>query len=205
MENRGYIRVTDACRCACFAQKAKPSGLVTEISLADDFQCHRAVQVDVERLVSHPHCTATQLDRFAVFALYQFIVLKSLHRQLQCRLDRFLRTRLAGFSPTGESLAQHANRTELHCSGKLIAADRTDASIVRLHGPNRPSNATGASPRSSMPQCFPAPDEWIIRIPAKLRERRSETSCLNRTPQKKNTLPRAKPNPTPPPPRTLSS
>ena len=80
MEYRGNIRVTNARRCAGFTQKTKPCRFITEISLADDFQCHGAVQIDVERLVSDPHGTATQLDRFPVFAHHQLIVLKSLHR-----------------------------------------------------------------------------------------------------------------------------
>ena len=54
-------------RRAGFAYKAKSGRFVAEISLADDFQCDRAVQIDIERLVSDPHGTATQLDRFPVF------------------------------------------------------------------------------------------------------------------------------------------
>ena len=69
VEDRGNIRVTDAGRRTGFAQKTKPRRFITEISFADDFQCHRASQIDVERFVSDPHRTATQLDRFPVFAL----------------------------------------------------------------------------------------------------------------------------------------
>src|SRR5262249_1048271 len=47
-----------------FPQETKPGRLVTEISLADDFERHGTLQIDVERLVSNPHRTATQLDRF---------------------------------------------------------------------------------------------------------------------------------------------
>ena len=82
--------MTNARRRAGFAQKTKPRRLITEISFADDFQCHRAVQIDVERFVSDPHRTATQLDRFPVFARHQFIMLKSLHRLFRCRLERVL-------------------------------------------------------------------------------------------------------------------
>ena len=39
MEDRGDIRVTDARGRARFTQKTKPSRLVAQISLADDFQC----------------------------------------------------------------------------------------------------------------------------------------------------------------------
>src|ERR1700694_3175585 len=97
-----------------FTQKTKPRRFITEISLADDFQCHGAVQIDVERFVSDPHRTATQLNRFTVFALYQLIVLKSLHRLFQCRLDRFLKRGLAGLNPVSKSLAKHANWTEFY-------------------------------------------------------------------------------------------
>jgi hypothetical protein len=63
-----------------FAQKAKPRRFITQISLANDFQCYGAAQLDVERLVSDSHRTATQLDRFPVFARHQLIRLKSLRR-----------------------------------------------------------------------------------------------------------------------------
>ena len=72
MEDRGDIRVADAGRCTRFAQKTKPSRFVTEISFADDFQCHGALQIDIERFVSNAHRTATQLERFPVFALDKF-------------------------------------------------------------------------------------------------------------------------------------
>src|SRR5271165_7409498 len=129
-----------------FAQKAKPRRFIAEVSLAYDFQCHRAVQIDVERLISDSHRTATQLDRFAVFALYQFIVLKSLHRLFQCRLDHlFGSRRLAGLNPASESFAQDADRTEFHRSRKLVTAARAGASVLLFHAPNRPSDAIKAS------------------------------------------------------------
>src|SRR5271165_7239898 len=115
------------CRPAGFAQKTKPRRFVTETSLADDFQCHGAVQIDVDRLVSNPHCTATQLDRFPVFARHQLIVLKSLHRLFRRRLVRILRRRLAGFNPANKSLAKHADWTEFHRSRKLVTATRASA------------------------------------------------------------------------------
>ena len=134
--------MTNARRRARFAQKTKPRRFVTEISFADDFQCHGAVQIDVERFVSDPHRTATQLDRFPVFARHQFIVLKSLRCLFRCRLDRILGSRrLAGLNPASESLAKHADRTEFHCSRKLVTATRAGALGLRAHGPNRPSAA----------------------------------------------------------------
>src|SRR5271166_5830974 len=104
------------CRPAGFAQKTKPRRFITEISFADDFQCHWAVQVDVERLVSDRHCTATQLHRFPVFAGDQLIVLKSLRCLFRYELDRILSRRLTGLNPVSESLAEHAYRTEFHRS-----------------------------------------------------------------------------------------
>jgi hypothetical protein len=47
--------VTDARRRPGLAKKTKPCRLISEISFTDDFQRHRAVQIDVERLVSDPH------------------------------------------------------------------------------------------------------------------------------------------------------
>src|SRR5580700_1988112 len=96
-----------------FAQKAKPRRFITEISLADDFQCYGAVQINVERLVSDAHRTATQLDWFTVFARHQLIMLKSLRWLVRCcRLDRILgNRRLARLYPVSETLAKHAYRT----------------------------------------------------------------------------------------------
>ena len=105
--------MTDAGRRAGFAQKTKPRRFVTEIFLADDFQCHRASQIDVERFVSDSHRTATQLDRFPIFADDQLIVLKSLRCLLRRRLDGILGSRrLARLNPASESQAEHAHRTE---------------------------------------------------------------------------------------------
>src|SRR5580704_16011670 len=112
MEDRGNIWVTDARRRAGFTQKAKSCRFVTEVSLTDDFQCHWAAQIDVERFVSDPHRAATQLDRFPVFARHQFIMLKSVRCVLRCWRARILRRRLAGLNLTSESLAKHADRTK---------------------------------------------------------------------------------------------
>src|SRR5271166_3792905 len=139
------------CRPAGFAQKTKPRRFVTEISLADDFQCHGAVQIDVKRLVSNAHCTATQLDRFSVFARDQLIVLKSVRRVLRCRLERILRRRLGGLSPASETLAHHADRTEFHRSRKLVAATRAGAFCLRAHSPNRPSATTSGRKQRHAP------------------------------------------------------
>src|SRR5271167_4543628 len=134
------------------AQKTKPSGLVTKISLADDFQCHGAVQIDVERLVSDAHGTATQLDRFAVFTRHQLVVLKSLRWLFRyCRLDRFFGNgRLGGLNPIGKTLAQQADRAEFHCSRKLVTTTRTGALGLRHHGSSRPSAAIRAESNSTL-------------------------------------------------------
>src|SRR5271157_1613796 len=131
-----------------FAQKTKSSRFVTEIFFADDLQCHRAVQIDVERLVSDAHGAATQLDWLPVFARHQLIVLKSLRRLFRCRLERILRRRLAGLNPVSKSLAKHADRTEFHRSGKLVTTTRAGTLGLRAHGPNRPSVAIRASQRA---------------------------------------------------------
>src|SRR5215472_5386345 len=126
----------NTCRRPRLAQKAKLRRSIPEISLTDDFERYRAAQIDVERFISDSHRTATQLDRFSIFTRHQFVVLKSLHSLFRCcRLDRFLGSgRLAGLSPVSSSPAQHADRTEFHCSRKLIAAGRTAAWSVALGG-----------------------------------------------------------------------
>ena len=151
MENRGNIWVPNARRRAGLAQKTKPHRFITEVSLANDFQRHRASQIYVERFVSDPHRAATQLDRLPVFASHQFIMLKALSRLFQRGLDRILGSRrLTGLNPASESLAQHAHRTGFHRSRKLIAAARTGALGVRAHRPSRPSAATSADSNTTL-------------------------------------------------------
>ena len=79
-----------------FAQKTKSRRFITEIFFADDLQRHRTVKIDVERFVRDTHCTATQFDRFPIFARQQLIVLKSLRWLIRCWPDRFLEGRLNG-------------------------------------------------------------------------------------------------------------
>src|SRR5580704_18388333 len=122
----------------------KPCRFITEISFTDDLQSHRAVQINVEGLVSDAHCTATQLEWFPVFARHQLVVVKSLRWLLRHRLECIPRRRLAGLNPASESLAKNADRTEFHSSRKLSAAGRTGAFGLRHHGSSRPSAATGA-------------------------------------------------------------
>src|SRR6516162_6139981 len=57
---RSNVWMTNTGRRAGFAQKTKLRRRVTEIFIADDFQSHRAAQIDVERLVSNAHRTATR-------------------------------------------------------------------------------------------------------------------------------------------------
>src|SRR5215470_1761516 len=108
------------CRRPGLAQKTKPRRFISEISLADDFQRHRAVQIDIEGLVSDPHGTTTQLDWFPIFADHQFVILKALQCPYWRRLDRFLERRLAGLNPTSKTLAEHAYRAEFHRSREFI-------------------------------------------------------------------------------------
>ena len=82
MEDRGNVRVANAGRRTRFAQETKPSRFVTEIFFADDFQCHGTSQIDIERFVSDPHRTATQLDRFSIFVGHQLIMLKPMRTRV---------------------------------------------------------------------------------------------------------------------------
>src|SRR6516162_2774362 len=131
------------CRRPRFPQETKLGRLVIEISLADDFKRHGALQIDVECLVSDPHRTATQLDRFPVLTRHQFVVLKSLRWLFRCcRLGHILGNRSPpGLNATGKTPAEHADWTELHCSRKLSAATRAGALGLRAHGHRRPSDA----------------------------------------------------------------
>jgi hypothetical protein len=138
-----------SCSRAGFAQKTGARRFITQISLADNLQCHGTMKIDVKRLVSDAHRTPTQLDRSPVFAHHQLVVLKALDRLFRSQLDRVLGSRrLVGLNPAGQSLAKHADRTEFHRSRKLVAAARADSSVLRFHAPNRPSLAIGASQRA---------------------------------------------------------
>src|SRR5580704_442601 len=122
-------------RCAGLAQKTNPRRFITEVFFADDFQCHGAVQIDVERLVGDSHRTTTQLDWCPVCALDQLIMLKALPRLFQLQLDSILGSRRAAeLNPTSETHAKHAYRTEFHRSRKLTAATGAGESGFRLHG-----------------------------------------------------------------------
>jgi hypothetical protein len=67
-------------------------------------------RIDVEGLVSDPHRTPTQLDRFPFFAHHQFIMLEALDCLLRSRrLDRILiNRRPAGLNAATKTLAQYA-------------------------------------------------------------------------------------------------
>src|ERR1700730_6694706 len=145
VEDRGNILMAHLCCCAGFAQKTKPRCLVTEISLADDFQCHGAAQIYIERFVSDPHRTATQLDGFPVFARHQLIVLKSLHRFLRRRLDRILGSRRrAGLNPASKTLAKHAYWAGFVDPRERCAAYGTGLRLIDVLGHSRPSRLASA-------------------------------------------------------------
>src|SRR5208283_715557 len=97
---------------------------------------HGISQIDVKRLVivSNAHRAATQLYLFSVFTRHEFVMLKSVRRVLQRRLNRFLESRLAGLNSAGKSLAKHADRTEFHCSRKYVTATRAGALGLHAHG-----------------------------------------------------------------------
>ena len=146
MEDRGNIRVTNAGRRAGFAQKTKPRRFITEIFFADDFQCHGAVQIDVERFVSDAHRTATQLDRFPVFARHQLIMLKS----LRCAVP------IVGLTASSKKTRRIQPHQQEPCEAcrpdRIPSLQKThyrNSGRVRLSsvfmGPNRPSDATKAS------------------------------------------------------------
>src|SRR6478735_5248400 len=105
------------------------------------------MQIDMQSFVSDPHGAPAQLDRFPVFVLHQFIVLKSLYRLLQGRLARFLARRIPGFNSLNKSLAKHAYWTEFHGLRKFIATDRAGWSEFRAHGLRFPSDAILTPPR----------------------------------------------------------
>ena len=106
----------DARRRSRLPQKTKPCHLIAKISFADDFQCHGAVQIDVDRLVSDPHRTATQLNRFPVFVLQKFIIIKPVYFQLGRGLaGGVFGRKLKWFNFFIQSSAEHADWTELRC------------------------------------------------------------------------------------------
>ena len=74
-------------------------------------------------------------------------MLKSLCLPLRGWLEGILRERLSRLHVSSKSLAKHADRTEFHCSGKLVPAARADASLLHFHGLSRPSEATRTSQR----------------------------------------------------------
>src|SRR5215471_1175279 len=80
--------MANARRRAGFAQKTKLSRFITDILFADDLQCHRALEIDVECFVSDAHGTATQLDWRAIRLQDQFVVLKSSLDQLGDRSNQ---------------------------------------------------------------------------------------------------------------------
>ena len=90
--------MAEARRRAGFAQETKARRFVTEIFFADDLQCHGASKIDVERFVSDPHRTATQLDRFPVLVGHHFIMLEPMRYARGCCLSAvWFSSRLAGF------------------------------------------------------------------------------------------------------------
>src|SRR6516162_8203191 len=136
------------------------------------------MEIDVERLVCDAYRTASQLDRFAVFARHQLVMLKSFWWLLRCRPDRLLERRLAGLNPTGKTLAKHADRTEFHRSRKLIAAAWAGALGLFAHGSNRPSVATSARSNTTL---APSGAKLASTAPGKLLSRCTSNRVLRYT------------------------
>jgi hypothetical protein len=113
-------------------------------------ECHGAAEIDVKGLVSNPHRTSTQFDRSTVFARHQLIMLKSLQDRFRsCRLGRIPGSRkLVRRNRASNSLAKHADRTEFHCSRKLVTATRAGTLGLCTHAPNRPSHSIETSQRA---------------------------------------------------------
>jgi hypothetical protein len=141
VEDRGNIRVTNACRCTGFAQKTEPRRFITKVPLADDLQSHGAAQIDVESLVCDAHCTPTQFDRFPVFAHHQLVVVIPLGWLAQYWFECIRSRRLTGLNATAKTLAEHAYRAEFHRSRHFITAARADAFGLSAHIPSRLSAA----------------------------------------------------------------
>jgi hypothetical protein len=102
--------------------------LVTKIFFADDFESHRATQIDVKRLVGDTHRTTTQFHRLAVFVCHQLVMFQALRRVLRTRIGRILRKRLlTGLNSAGESPSQHADGTKfiLFSGGEIRTTDGT--------------------------------------------------------------------------------
>src|SRR6516164_3631076 len=157
------------------------------------------MEIDVERLVCDAHRTASQLDRFAVFARHQLVMLKSFWWLLRCRPDRLLERRLAGLNPTGKTLAKHADRAEFQCSREFIAAARAGALGLRAHGLNRPSVATSARSNTTL---APSGAKLASTAPGKLLSR-STNNCVLRYSTASNYVSEQNSCRSPPAPRTL--
>jgi hypothetical protein len=59
--------MTDARSRARFTQETKPSQLISQIFLSDDFQRHGTSKIDIECLISDAHRTAAQFHWLTVF------------------------------------------------------------------------------------------------------------------------------------------
>jgi len=84
-------------------------------------------------------------DKEEIFTRDQSVMLKTLFRLFGCRVHRDLGSRrLAGLYPARQSLAEHTDRAELHCSREFTAAARAGALELRAHSPSRPPSAIRA-------------------------------------------------------------
>ena len=119
------------------------------------------MQIDIERLVSDPHRTATQLDRSTVFGLEEFVMLKAQRHRFSRRRERRLARRRVRCRPRSERSAKHAKRAVFQPGGKLPATARTDASTFAIHGCSHPSAATSAAQSARISSSISAGSETV--------------------------------------------
>ena len=129
VEDGGNIGMTHTRRRARLPQKSCPRGLLTKIFFVNNFESHRATQVDVNRFVGDAHRTSAQLKWPAILTERYFVMLEALHS-----VARSAHIRLFGTSYRFvQSPAQQANGTRIiFLSGREIpSADNTSPYLSR--------------------------------------------------------------------------
>ena len=114
--------MAEAGRRSRFSQETKPRGFIAEEFLTDDFQCHGAPQVDIERLVCDAHRTATQLDPFPVLILNNLIMRKPLRPRLERWLTKGLVAKHKGEVTAEVTLAQKPSEAHLAAIKDVLTA-----------------------------------------------------------------------------------
>jgi hypothetical protein len=89
-------------------------------------------------------------DKEEIFTRDQSIMLKTLFRVFGCRIHRNLGSRrLAGLNPARQSLAEHTDRAESHCSREFTAAARAGALELRTWYAGRCRFLAGSFPQDT--------------------------------------------------------